>query len=159
MFANELGRNISIDESLMKFKGQRSYKQYNPSKRARFGIQYYKLCESSTGHVKKISIYTGQDREATNIPVSTSVVMKMLKDVKTTGHNLYIDNWCSSPNLFMDLHNMKFNVVGTVRCNRKDMPTDLKLGILPVGDHRVKSSGSLLAMRWKDEKDVYVNVS
>lgn len=39
--------NVAIDESLMKFKGRMSYKQFNPSKRARFGIKFYKLCESA----------------------------------------------------------------------------------------------------------------
>lgn len=39
---------VSIDESLMKYKGRLAYKQFNPSKRARFGLKIYKLCEAST---------------------------------------------------------------------------------------------------------------
>jgi len=31
--------DIAIDESLMNFKGRLSYKQFNPSKRTRFGIK------------------------------------------------------------------------------------------------------------------------
>ncbi|XP_066596501.1 piggyBac transposable element-derived protein 4-like [Prorops nasuta] len=39
-------RDISLDESLMKYRSRISYIQYNKTKRARFGIKYYKLCAS-----------------------------------------------------------------------------------------------------------------
>jgi hypothetical protein len=45
-----LEEHISIDESLMKFKGRMKHKVFNPSKRARFGIKFYKLCESASGY-------------------------------------------------------------------------------------------------------------
>ena len=54
--------DISIDESLMKYKGRLSYKQFNPSKRARFGIKFYKLCESGSGYCYDFKIYTGSDK-------------------------------------------------------------------------------------------------
>ena len=38
--------DIAINELLMKFKGRLSYRQFNPLKRARFDIKFYKLCES-----------------------------------------------------------------------------------------------------------------
>ncbi|KAM5191663.1 LOW QUALITY PROTEIN: piggyBac transposable element-derived protein 4-like [Mantella aurantiaca] len=44
-------RDISIDESLMAYKGRLSWIQYIASKRARFGIKSYMLCESSTGYI------------------------------------------------------------------------------------------------------------
>ncbi|KFM76602.1 hypothetical protein X975_22267, partial [Stegodyphus mimosarum] len=39
---------ITIDVSPMKFKGCLSYKQYNPTRRAKFGIKFYKLYESAS---------------------------------------------------------------------------------------------------------------
>lgn len=39
--------HISVDESLLKFHGRLKFKQYNPSKRSRFGLKLYRLCESS----------------------------------------------------------------------------------------------------------------
>ena len=38
---------ISIDESLLLWKGRLSFKQYIPLKRARFGIKTFMLCEDS----------------------------------------------------------------------------------------------------------------
>ena len=38
------GKNLSMDESLVLFKGRLSFKQYINTKRARFGIKLYQLC-------------------------------------------------------------------------------------------------------------------
>ena len=40
-------QNIATDESLLKFHGRLGFKQYNPSKRARFGIKSYKVFQNS----------------------------------------------------------------------------------------------------------------
>ena len=40
-------QNIATDESLLKFHGRLIFKQYDPSKNARFGIQVYKVFQSS----------------------------------------------------------------------------------------------------------------
>ncbi|CAD1469407.1 unnamed protein product, partial [Heterotrigona itama] len=40
------------------------------------------------------------------------------------GHTLYIDNWYSSPKLFLTLVENGTNALGTVRFNRKNMPGD-----------------------------------
>ena len=44
-------RDISVDESLMSYKGRIGWMQYIPSKRARFWIKFFMLCESQTGYV------------------------------------------------------------------------------------------------------------
>ena len=41
------GKCLSMDESLVLFKGRLSFKQYVSSKRARFGIKLYQLCTSN----------------------------------------------------------------------------------------------------------------
>ncbi|KAL6419436.1 hypothetical protein ACFW04_011413 [Cataglyphis niger] len=97
--------DIAIDESLVKFKGRLSYKQYNPSKRARFGIKVYKLCESSTGYCYNFKIYTGRDKIHTTENASETVVKELSKPIFYKGHTLYLDNWYSSPNLFVTLLN------------------------------------------------------
>ena len=38
------GKSLSLDESLVLFKGRLSFKQYINTKRARFGIKLYQLC-------------------------------------------------------------------------------------------------------------------
>ena len=53
---------ITTDESLWKFKGRLKFKQYNPNKRARFGIKVYRVCQSTgaaAGYTWNLKIYTG----------------------------------------------------------------------------------------------------
>ena len=68
--------NIVIDESLMKFRGRLKYTQFIASKRARFGIKFYKLYESNSGYCYQFKIYTGQDKTpGSDEPLSESVVI------------------------------------------------------------------------------------
>lgn len=55
-------QHVSVDESLMKFRGRLSYIQFNKSKRARFGIKFFKICESKTGYSSGFEIYTGKKK-------------------------------------------------------------------------------------------------
>lgn len=51
--------DIAIDESLMKFKGRLSYRQFNPSKRTSCGVKFYELCESDSGYCYEFKIQGG----------------------------------------------------------------------------------------------------
>ena len=55
--------NVSIDESLLLWKGRPSFKQYIPLKRARFGVKSFMLCEDS-GYTFSFKIYTGRENAA-----------------------------------------------------------------------------------------------
>jgi hypothetical protein len=52
--------NVSVDESLMMWKGRLLWKVYIPSKRARFGIKSFELCEAKSSYVWNFIIYIGQ---------------------------------------------------------------------------------------------------
>ncbi|XP_045586945.1 piggyBac transposable element-derived protein 4-like [Procambarus clarkii] len=45
------GQNVVIDELLVLFKGRLAFKQYIPSKRHRFGLKFFMLCDCETGIV------------------------------------------------------------------------------------------------------------
>ncbi|CAG0888976.1 unnamed protein product [Darwinula stevensoni] len=64
-------RDVSVDESLMAYKGRLSWIQYIASKRARFGIKSYMLCESATGYIWNAAIYTGKDQDDVLLTLST----------------------------------------------------------------------------------------
>ena len=153
-------RDISVDDSLFKFYGRLHFKTYNPRKRARFGIKAYKLCQSTgdaAGYCSKFRIYTGEDRGP--LPASTAIVLDLVSGLQGKGYNLALDRAFSSPDLFRRLHEAKFNVVGTVMPCRRDMPKSLRTVRLKAGEvaHRsaaIGQNGSLLALVWKDKKDI-----
>ncbi|KAG8236482.1 hypothetical protein J437_LFUL016630 [Ladona fulva] len=53
-------RDVTVDESLLLYKGGLGLRQYIPHKRARFGIKTFVLCESSTGYIWSKIAYTGK---------------------------------------------------------------------------------------------------
>ena len=53
------GKNLSVDESLVLYKGRLKFKQYIKTKRARFGIKLYELCRSSSITLDFL-VYCGQ---------------------------------------------------------------------------------------------------
>ena len=75
-------QNLCLDESLMLYKGRLAFKQYIPSKRHRFGIKSFILCDCKTGYILNIMVYVGKETKLTNIKkigISGSIVMQMMQ--------------------------------------------------------------------------------
>lgn len=150
--------NLCIDESLLLYKGRLSFKQYIPSKRNRFGIKSFILCDTQSGFIQDFIIYNGALSSATceseSIGKSGAIVMQLLKPYLHKGHTLYVDNWYTSPALFILLHKNGTNACGTVRKRRKGMP--IIQNKLKTGEASFRSSNLLLAMKWCDKREVYM---
>ncbi|KAL2098758.1 hypothetical protein ACEWY4_005238 [Coilia grayii] len=150
-------KNLCIDESLLLWKGRLAFRQYIPSKRHRFGIKFFILCDVLTGYVQDLVIYTGSTTDIVNIDglgVSGSVVVNMLKPYLEKGHALFTDNWYSSPTLFLYLMKHRTGACGTVRAKRKGMPEFRKK--MKKDEVEMKCAGPLLAVKWHDKRDVHV---
>lgn len=148
--------NVAVDESLMLWKGRLAMKQYIPIKRARFGLKSYLLCESGSGYIWKVMVHIGpaMDLEPSDDGLKSSqIVLTLAKDLLDQGYCIYMDNWYSSPKLFKQLHQRKTDAVGTVRIARRNMPNDLKNNV-DRGHTIARYSGNLMALKWKDKKDV-----
>ncbi|KAJ8928125.1 hypothetical protein NQ314_019351 [Rhamnusium bicolor] len=148
-------QNICIDESLMLFKGRLAFKQFIPSKRHRFGVKLFILCDCETSYILDFIIYTGSSTEITQFPevgISGSIVLTLLEKYLNNGHSLYVDNWYTSPSLFSILHEKKTNACGTVKINRKHMPP-LKEK-LERGQHVCYAARNILATKWLDKREV-----
>ena len=89
-------RVISVDEELVLFKGRLQFKQYNPSKRSRFGIKIFALCDVK-GYYFDAIVYTGKPAvphpHTAEVGASGAVVLKLLGDLKGKGYTLFLDNW------------------------------------------------------------------
>lgn len=150
--------NLCIDESLLLYKGRLSFKQFIPSKRNRFGIKSFVLCDCKTGYIQDFIVYTGADTtigpENKDYGKSGSIVLSLLEPYLGKGHTLYVDNWYTSPALFDVLHKNYTNACGTVKKRRKGMPKmDEKL---KKGEACFRSSGNMLVMKWQDKKEVFM---
>ncbi|XP_040063157.1 piggyBac transposable element-derived protein 4-like [Ixodes scapularis] len=160
--AHSAHENLSVDESLMKFRGHLAYVQFNLSKRARFGIEFYKLCESSSGYCLNFSIYMGKDTKSdatASMLCSEAIVIDLLGDRLGDRHAINLDNWYSSPHLFLAIKNGGSNAVGTVRTNRKNMLKDLKARKLAKGGCKTSFSHDIMAIQSQDRKPVSTMLS
>ena len=71
----------------MKFRGRLSQVQWNPSKCARFGIKFLKLCESCFYCCVNCKICTGDDLlEGSDRSASENVVLELTEPVLGKGY-------------------------------------------------------------------------
>lgn len=150
-------RSLCIDESLVLFKGRLGFKQYIPSKRSRFGIKLFLLCDVETGYILDFIVYAGSETEKKTVGdfgVSGAVVTTLMEKYLNKGHILYVDNWYTSPDLFMYLHQNKTNACGTVKLLRRGLPKFTTK--LNVGERETYNSGPIMALKWKDKRDVHM---
>lgn len=153
-------KDITVDESLVPYKGKLGYKQYIPSKRARFGVKLYELCESDTGYIWNMIVYTGKDtpfsNNYANFGTATRCVMTLVHPLLGMGYCLSLDNFYNSPELADLLISHKTDVYGTIRQNRKHLPPALKNEKLTKGDIVAFQKGKMCVMKWQDKKPVCI---
>jgi len=119
-------QKICVDESIIEWKGRLKFKQYIPSKRHRFGIKLFVLCDCKTGFVLDFLVYTGTDQHIhfnESLQQSGSVISTLMEPYLNKGHIIYMDNWYSSPLLYQYLLENNTGACGTVSNKRKGMPT------------------------------------
>ncbi|GFW43350.1 piggyBac transposable element-derived protein 4 [Trichonephila clavipes] len=152
--------DISVDESLIAYKGQLNWKQYIPQKRARFGIKLFQLCESKSGYIWNSLIYTGKgiafNENYIDYGLSTKSVLTLIQELKGKGYCLSTDNFYTSPELAELPIDSKTNICGTLRPNRKGLPVSLKSSTLKKGEIIDFQNGKMCLLKWKDKKPLHM---
>ena len=87
--------------------------------------------------------------------VTHATVLKLVEGLESKGHHLYCDNYYTSPALFHDLYERDFGACGTVRIDRRGLPTEVKVKL---AKGEVKAVGmeqcNMIALKWKDKRPV-----
>ena len=154
-------REISIDETMVNFKGRKFFRQFLPSKPIRFGFKLFTLAESKSGYIWNFEVYTGRKGEAEQNQTK-NVVVRLMSPLEDKGYRLFTDNFYTSPDLFFTLRERCIQACGTVRPNWKDLPKEImdhKLPLvknLPRGGSLFRQKGELIAATWKDKKPVHL---
>jgi hypothetical protein len=148
-------QSLCIDESLILWKGRLSFKQYIPSKRSRFGIKLYVLCDVYTRFILDFIVYTGATtdiRKFSGLGIPGSIVMTLLQPYLDKGHKLFVDNWFNSVVLFEKLFERSTGACGTIRKDRLPLPEfKAKIG---KGQQIYKNTDNMLALKWQDKREV-----
>lgn len=151
-------QTLSLDESLVLFKGRLGWKMYIAKKRARFGLKFFVLCESESGYICDFLLYTGQgtayNEIYANLPVSTKTVLHLMDRFLGKGYCVTVDNWYMSPQLADLLIEQKTDIYGTLNSRRKDLPEGFCKQKVKRGDIVAYQRGKVMVMKWQDKNTV-----
>ena len=149
-------QHISIDESMISFKGRLCFIQYLPNKPHKWGIKAWVLADAKTGYTWGWKLYTGKEEGSGEHGLAHRVVMSLVDDdrLKHKGYIVYMDNFYSSPALFKELTTIGFAACGTARKNRRGIPQTVTSATLKKGEVYSAREEGILSLKWKDKRDV-----
>jgi len=144
-------RYLAVDESMIKFKGRSSLKQYMPMKPVKRGFKMWVLACSVTGYCLAVSLYEGKDG-STGQSLGERVVNKLIEGYEGFGYCLFFDNFFSNLPMIKRLLQKKYFACSTIRQTRKFFPhaqlrsdKDLK-----IGESDFIAAGDIGVAKWKD---------
>ncbi|XP_069017652.1 piggyBac transposable element-derived protein 4-like [Embiotoca jacksoni] len=129
------GPEVTVDEQLVPFGGRCPFRQYMPSKPAKYGIKSWVACDARSSYAWKMQVHTGKPRSGGS---EKNQGMRVVLDVTEGlgGRNVTCDNFFTSYELGRELLKRNVTMVGTVRKNKPELPPAL----LTPKDRRVFSS-------------------
>lgn len=142
--------NITVDEGTCGFRGRIYFRVYNKNKPDKYGIKLYIVCDSLTGYVLKMEVYTGKTEDSSII----GLFRRILHDYLGKGHTVFMDRFYSSPAVFDFLWANNTKAVGTCMRNRKELPKTVVTKKLKTNETVFMRRDHLLCLKWKDKRDV-----
>lgn len=120
---------VTLDEQLIAFRGRCSFRQYIPSKPAKYGIKIFALVDVHYPYTLNLEMYAGQQPDG---PFRMSnerhdVVIRMAQPVLGKNINITMDNWFSSLRVAKQLFENGTTMVGTVRKDKREVPREFRL--------------------------------
>jgi len=151
------GQNLSIDESMIPFRGRSSLKVFMPLKPTRYGLKAYLLCEATTGYVLSWTLHTGEILPNESQKVTERLIIRLTDGFEGEGFNLYMDRYYTGIKILLDLKDININACGTIRKDRLKLSKENKNKISQIQDREImffKGSSGLLLTVWEDSKTV-----
>lgn len=119
------------------------------------------LCESITGYCLQFLIYTGKvENQSGEVQAEHGLTYRVVFDLMEhyfyKGYMVYLDNFYTSYQLFIDLLSHGTGACGTVRSNRFGFPKELQgKKKMKKGEAIFFQTSGVTSVRWFDKRDVY----
>ena len=126
-----LGKSVTIDESMVFFRGRCGLRFYMPLKPTKWGLKLHCLVDSNTHYLYDLIIDPGKNNKELVAPnkdinYAHQIILTLVKELEK-GHLIIFDSWYDSINLCKDLTRMGFNYISILRNNSADLPDKIKL--------------------------------
>jgi hypothetical protein len=146
---------LSVDVSMIPFKGRSSMKQYMPMKPVKRGYQVWCLSDSNSGYVIKFDIYTGKCKTKSDFTLGERVVVELTKEICKENNLVAFDRFFTTVKLISKLLKKDVHACGTVRTNRRRLPKMMKKNSkLARGEFQFEMKGAISAVKWMDNHPV-----
>eukprot|EP00102_Acyrthosiphon_pisum_P010084 XP_008178239.1 PREDICTED: piggyBac transposable element-derived protein 4-like [Acyrthosiphon pisum] len=101
---------LTVDEQLLAFRGRCSFKQYIPSKPAKYGLKIFALVDAKTAYTFNLEAYVGTQPEGPYKCKNSGedIVLRIVQPVEGSNRNITADNWFTS----------------TIRKNKRELPSE-----------------------------------
>lgn len=142
---------LTIDKSLVKYRGRVAFRQYMPAKPIKWGIKVWALYKATTGYLLRFQIYTGHVNGRPKVRLADRVVKDLVQGLH---HHVYMDNFYSNPQLFHELRVFGTYSCGSVRKNRKGIPKELVEDKMQRHQYKLAQKNLLTFCAWQDTKPV-----
>ena len=151
------GRCGTIDESMIKFKGRSSIKQYLPLKPIKRGYKVWCLCDPITGYLFSYQIYLGKEEiNVKEVPLGERVVFDLISGHNFQGKHLYFDKFFISLKLLENLMLQNIEACGIIRPERAGILSDFaKKNRMQRGDLKSIITSNSIVFIWMDTKHVF----
>ena len=88
--------------------------------------------------------------------MTAAVVLRLVEPISGLGHHIYMDNFYTSPALFLRLRSLGFEACGTLRLTRRGVPPEAK-SRLEKGERRLfPVDEGMSVVQWHDKRVVSV---
>ena len=123
-------QELSVDESMIGYKGRVIFKMYCPKKPTKWGLLVTTVACPHTGYLLNAHLYCGRDDDR-NVEPGLTKTEKYFLDLLTPFDNKVHHVFCaaqlySSVSLAEKLFERKFYLTGTIMVNRKQLPHEIK---------------------------------
>jgi hypothetical protein len=117
MSINIPGSTITVDETMVPWKGRLLFKKYIPGKSHKYGVKIYKVAGTNE-YAWNFMVYTGKQDSVTDHGHNQTVVMDLIDDLSGCYRTVVADNFFTTISLAKLLLQNDTYLIGTFRSNR-----------------------------------------
>ena len=152
-----LGNILTIDESMVAFKGRNKMKFFMPHKPIKWGFKIHVLVDAINTYVYNFIMDPGQENKNLILNDKTfsfteNIVLSLLEGLEKSGKKVFFDSWYSSINLCGELSKREILFCSTLRANAKNIPNNVEISKSSKNYAYSNSKSGLIQLYFSEKK-------